>query len=71
MSSIKNLTPAESADIDHPSQDCTRRHETDQLLRRHGYRIHARVSDAEPEWLDKNGIVVMQGLALEKIATKK
>lgn len=49
-----------------PSRDASKRFPTDQLLRRHGYRIHSRPRSGEAWWVDEYGEVVAQTEALKR-----
>lgn len=46
-----------------PSQDHSRRYQDDQLLRLHGFQIHARPRGCEPLWM-RDGELLLQSEAL-------
>ena len=58
----------DEASVSHENvfQDRTDRFPRDQLLRKHGYKIHARPKDQEPTW-EKNGKLYSQRKALRSL----
>lgn len=54
----------------HPTEDTSNRHPTDRMIREHGFKIHSRKGDEEPEW-ERRGIILKQSLVIEIIYKEK
>ncbi len=68
---MKDKTYPEREDVQgHPSEDRTDRYPTDRELRDHGFKIHSRKGDREPEW-ERHGLIMKQSSAIEAVVRER
>ena len=61
------MSPMQSAAIDSPSADRTGRYPEDAVLRKAGYRIHARPKDGPAVWETGRGELLTQAEAMARL----